>query len=99
MSKADRKIESELAAEMLRLHGPLIGGDALRQALGFPSADAFRQALHRNKLPIAVFALPYRRGKFALTQEVVRWLMHMREEGKTHRPPVPTRQDAKKPGR
>ena len=57
----------------------MIGGDALRQALGYPTMEAFRQALCRDQLPIAVFALPHRRGKFALTKDIAFWLASLGE--------------------
>ncbi len=57
----------------------MMGGDALRQALGYSTMEAFRQALSRNQLPIAVFSLPHRRGKFALTKDIAFWLASLGE--------------------
>lgn len=73
-------LSKQLEQELLREYGPIVGGDQLRQALGFPSMDAFRQALARGRLPLAVFALEHRRGKFALTRDLARWLAGKRVE-------------------
>lgn len=40
---------------------------------------AFRQALARNTVPIRVFGLPKRRGKFAFVEDVAYWLALQRE--------------------
>lgn len=61
--------ESQLVTDMERQYGPLMGGTALYRALGLPSAAASREAL-----PVQVFSIPHRRGRFALTREVALWL-------------------------
>jgi hypothetical protein len=53
---------------------PLIGGKELILSLGYPSAAAFRQAQRRGQLPIEVFSIPNRRGKFALRADFAHWL-------------------------
>ena len=55
-------------------HGPMICNDALRIALGYSSMDAYRQALARKTVPIPVFSLENRRGKYALVKDVAAWL-------------------------
>lgn len=65
---------AQLVADMERQYGPLLGGTALYRALGLPSAAAFRQAAIRGGLPVQVFSIPHRRGRFALTREVASWL-------------------------
>lgn len=77
-----------LEQELTTRHGPILGGDALRQALGYPSMEAFRQALSRRQLPVPVFALPHRRGKFALTKDVAAWLGSLREPTCEARRPI-----------
>lgn len=69
----------ELQAQMLDRYGPMIGGQDLRRVLGFPSAAAFRQAALRGTLPVPVFVLPNRKGRFALTIEVSAWLRECRD--------------------
>ncbi|TWO62873.1 hypothetical protein FN976_28645 [Caenimonas sedimenti] len=63
---------------MFARHGPMIGGAALHAALGYPSATAFRMALARDRVPIPVFPLDHRRGKFALVTELAAWLARQR---------------------
>lgn len=68
-----------LERELSTRYGPLISNDDLRVALGYVSMDAFRQALSRKTMPIPVFALPNRRGKYALVKDVARWLAVQRQ--------------------
>lgn len=63
-----------LEQDLLARHGPLLSGEALLHALGYTSVDAFRQAKSRGTLPVPTFGLPHRRGVFALTRDVARWL-------------------------
>jgi len=80
MAKPDPDLAQILEKDLLQQYGPLIGNDALRSALGYPSQDAFRQALARGRLPVPVFALPKRRGKFALVKDVAAWLARCRAD-------------------
>jgi len=63
---------------MLRLHGPLLGGEALIAALGHRTAASLRQARRRGQVAVPLFAVPNRRGWFALTMDVADWLADMR---------------------
>ena len=65
---------ARLADELLEAHGHVIGGQVLIRLLGYPTADAFQQAIRRGSVGVAVFALPGRRGKFALTRDVAEFL-------------------------
>lgn len=65
--------------DLLQRYGPMIGDDDLRAALGYKSMDAFRQALARKTVPVPVFSLENRRGKFALAQDIAVWLSARRE--------------------
>ena len=56
--------------ELFDRYGPLMADDALRIALGYKSTEAFRQALTRKTVPVPVFSIPNRRGKFALVTDV-----------------------------
>ena len=67
-----------LQQDLLHRYGPVIGQDELRQALGYASGDGFRQALARGLVPVPVFAIPHRRGKYALTKDVASWLAGLR---------------------
>ena len=73
-------LASALERDLLHRYGPLIGHDDLRQALGYMSMDAFRQALSRDQMPVPVFAVPHRRGKYALSKDVAHWLARLRSE-------------------
>ena len=75
----DSLIDS-LQQDLLRRYGPVIGQDDLRQALGFASLNGFRQALSRGAIPVPVFAIPHRRGKYALTKDVASWLAELRRQ-------------------
>ena len=67
-----------LETELTQQHGPMMSGEHLRLALGYPSKDAFRQAYVRKTTPIPVFTIERRRGKFALTKDVATWLAEQR---------------------
>ncbi len=77
------KLEEPLAVvlerELTAQHGPMMTGEGLRIALGYPSKEAFRQAYVRKTTPIPVFTIERRRGKFALTKDVAAWLVSQRE--------------------
>lgn len=68
------EIANHLEVEMLKEYGPLLGGETLIRVLGFPTAQAFRQARRRGRIGVATFAIQGRQGAFALTLEVARWL-------------------------
>lgn len=80
-----------LERDLVQLHGPLMTGEVLRLALGYPSKDAFRQAIARKTIPIPVFGIEKRRGKFALTKDVAVWIVAQRER-------VTARSDGQKGG-
>ena len=64
----------ELFTILFEAHGLLIGGSDLIKALGYPSGSAFRQSIARKSIPIDVFNIEKRRGKFALVTDLARWL-------------------------
>ncbi|XLZ68596.1 hypothetical protein ABT364_18880 [Massilia sp. SR12] len=67
-----------LERDLTILHGPMMTGEPLRRALGYPSLAAFRQALARKTLPVPIFDIEKRRGKFALTKDVATWVAQQR---------------------
>lgn len=73
------ELSRALEAELLAVHGPMVGGNALSAALGFRTNSAFRQALVRKIVPVPVFSIKHRRGKFALTREVAHWIAEQRQ--------------------
>jgi hypothetical protein len=68
------KETAALEATLTRELGAVIGGGKLTRALGYPSQAAFRQAVARDRLPIRMFEIDGRRGKFALARDIARWL-------------------------
>lgn len=71
--------KEDLASDMLNKFGHVIGGEDLRKTLGFRTQSAFARALRENLVEIPIFSIPGRRGKFALTGDVVAWLQSLRE--------------------
>jgi hypothetical protein len=74
----NKDLESLLEEQLLGRYGPMISNDNLRIVLGYPSMEAFRQALSRQTVPVPVFGLANRRGKYALATDVARWLAKQR---------------------
>lgn len=72
--KFDVQLAASLEQDLLSKHGPMMTGEALTAALGYPSQEAFRQAVARKTIPIPIFSIEKRRGKFALTKDVATWL-------------------------
>lgn len=70
----------KITETMLRLYGPVIGGADLRKALGFRSASAFNRALRLKSINVNVFTMPGRRGRFAFTADVGKWLESVGEK-------------------
>lgn len=73
----------ELEEDLLTRHGPIMSGKALSGALGYPTNSAFRQALARNTVPVPVFKIAHRRGKFALCKDVAIWVASQRQGADT----------------
>jgi len=77
-SKCDEQLAALLEQDLLSKHGPMMTGEDLKAALGYPSQEAFRQAVARKTIPIPIFGIEKRRGKFALTKDVAAWLAAQR---------------------
>ncbi|MGB4074148.1 hypothetical protein [Pseudomonas sp.] len=71
-------LASSLESDLLGRFGPVMTGDELLRALGYPSREAFRQSLVRHTVAVPLFDLEYRRGKFALVKDVARHLAEQR---------------------
>lgn len=65
---------TELQTELLAVHGELMSGRSLWMALGFKAERGFQRAAQRGALPVGVFELKGRRGRFAKTREIAAWL-------------------------
>lgn len=74
------KDEKAFYDALVSKYGQLIASRDLVVELGFSSAAALRQSVHRNKLGFAVFAINNRRGKFAFTKDVATWLANQQSK-------------------
>lgn len=71
-------LAEELELRLSNLYGAVvISGVELQKALGYSSIDALRQAILRRNIPIPIFSLEKRRGKFALVKDVA---LHLARE-------------------
>lgn len=70
----EQALRPDLARALMERFGPLMGGADLRRALGFRSDVTFHRAARLGQLPVKVFKIEGRRGKYALTTEVAQWL-------------------------
>jgi len=59
---------------LVEAHGLILSASATAKVLGFSSTDALRLARSRGRLPIPMFQVDGRRGWFASTRDVARWL-------------------------
>lgn len=76
--KFDEPLVILIERDLMNHYGPMLSNDDLRQALGYPSKDAFKQSQVRGTVPIPVFDIEGRRGKFALVKDVAVWLVEQR---------------------
>ncbi len=74
MNKGQQLIET-----MEERYGPLIGGKNLYAALGFNTYSAFYRSMQLNELGVAVFRITGRKGWFAKTNEVAKWINQQSE--------------------
>ena len=79
MRNSDTKIQHDAADGEQAIFIPLIGNKELILTLGYQNSSAFRQALSRSQLPVNVFSLPNRRGKFALRADVLHWVASLKK--------------------
>lgn len=75
---AATQLARSIEMDLLEQYGSLLTGDALRRSLGFPSMAALHKAIQRNLLPVPIFQLKDRRGRFALAKDVAFWLAEQR---------------------
>jgi hypothetical protein len=68
-------LAKELEQDLLVLYGsPLLCGEDLQKAMGYRTIDAVRQAIARKTIPVKVFSMKNRRGKYALVKDIAYWL-------------------------
>jgi hypothetical protein len=68
--------------ELVARHGEVVGGNALRLLLGFPSIDAMKRAIARGTLALPTFVIRGRRGRFALTVDIAKYLLDAKNAGR-----------------
>ena len=83
-TRKERELVQRIKQDLIEQHGMLLFGKALYQVLGFTNGDAFRQALKRGKLPVAVFELEGKRGRYALAEDIAIWLASRRMTANDH---------------
>lgn len=74
----DDDLARELNAQFVQQFGPILSSEVLVKALGYRSAAAYRQAVTRDTVPVPLFQIPNRRGRFALARDVAIWLSQQR---------------------
>lgn len=78
----DHEIESladRVESQLMQLYGsPVLTGEELKAALGYKSLDALRQAIARDTVPVPLFKMEHRRGKYALVRDIARYLAGLR---------------------
>lgn len=74
----------QLEAQLIRAYGVIVGGSRLTRALGYPTQAAFRQAVARGRVPVPLFTIPGRRGKFAQIPDIARWVHELAGNKATH---------------
>lgn len=65
---------------ILQQYGPIIGGQDLRNFLGYKAASTFNRAKRLKLIDFPLFKIPNRRGSFALTENVVDWIQTISEK-------------------
>lgn len=68
----------ELEASLSIQYGAILSAPEIQKVLGYPSEYAYRQAVNRKTIPVPIFELKHRRGKFALLRDVVLFLACVR---------------------
>ncbi len=73
--EALNRLAKQLELDLLAMYGsPLLTGENLRRALGFPSIYALRKALTARTVPVPVFTIEHRKGRYALVKDIAHWL-------------------------
>ncbi|WP_247749621.1 hypothetical protein [Pseudoalteromonas viridis] len=74
-------LAEEFETQLLQLYGsPILSGENLRTVLGYSSLDAFRQAMHRKTVPVPLYTMENRRGRYAYVKDVADYLATMRHK-------------------
>jgi len=93
MSRSSRSNINTFEQSLLLAYGPLVGGATLARVLAFPSPEAFRQAVARGRIPVRIFELKGRRGRFAFSRDIAAWLAQTNLTGQHLSPSAPEIQE------
>jgi hypothetical protein len=63
----------ELRTRLIGDYGLVVGGSDLVKLLGFRTYRGFYSAYVGKRLPVPVFEIPGRKGRFARTEDVAKW--------------------------
>lgn len=77
------ELARELNDQFVQKFGPILSSAELVKALGYKSTAAYRQAVTRDTVPVPLFQIPNRRGRFALARDVAIWLSQQRQRATT----------------
>lgn len=72
----------DFESDLLKQYGPLISPRDLWHVLGYPSHMAYRKAIQKDELPVFVFHIEKRKGRFAFSKDVASWLSVLWEENR-----------------
>jgi hypothetical protein len=72
------RLVATLEADLTKRHGHILKGSALWQSLGYGSRSTFQRALVARSVGVKTFPIPGRRGQYALTRDVARYLATLR---------------------
>jgi hypothetical protein len=68
-------LSAKLEHDLLTLYrSPILSGEQLRQAMGYRTMGALRQAVTQKNFPVKLFTIPKRKGRFALVADIAVWL-------------------------
>lgn len=75
VNKKASQLAQKYEQNLLALYcSPLLTGENLQKAMGYKTIYALRQAIARKTIPVHIFQIENRRGNYALTVDVARWL-------------------------
>lgn len=61
--------------KLLQQFGLVIGGKDLMRLLGFKNYNTFQSACAQHRVPVQVFDIAGRRGKYARVKDLARWYL------------------------
>lgn len=96
VTHSPKSVRSELTgaeSHSIAAYDGIVGGAQLTRVLGYPSQAAFRQAVARGRVPVPVFTIDGRRGKFARTRDIALWLD---QGGRKRLDPTPSSQASRR---